>query len=167
MAGRTPAQVLAESRRQTSLLKRQRVFETVRRMLNDSEPISFTAVARAAGVSTWLVYAEGVREHVQTAIQRQERAPATEVAEHRTPKPVAESPEPAGQVVDLMAALEKSVAEARERRGETGPADGAEATVHDMPKPKKTTAKKTTPKKTPAKKTAAKKTTTPRRRKSA
>ncbi|MBO3676892.1 hypothetical protein J5X86_17915 [Streptomyces sp. NEAU-YJ-81] len=52
-------------------------------MLNDGEPISFTAVARAARVSTWLVYAEGVREHVQAAIQRQEQAPATAAAEGR------------------------------------------------------------------------------------
>ncbi|WP_329361204.1 hypothetical protein [Streptomyces sp. NBC_01483] len=65
MAARTPAEVLAESRRNTSLLKRQRVLDTIRLMLDDGEPISFAAVARAANVSTWLVYAEGVREHVQ------------------------------------------------------------------------------------------------------
>ena len=82
-------------------------------------------------------------------------------AEHRAPKPAEGEAEPAaGQVVDLMAALEKSVAEARERRGETG---GGEATVHDMPKPKK----KAAAKKAPAKKTAAKKTTATRRKKSA
>ncbi len=76
-------------------------------------------------------------------------------AEHRAPQPVAESHEPVGKVVDLMAALEKSVAEARERRGETD--SGGEATVHEMPKPKKAAAKKTAPKKT----------STPRRRKTA
>jgi len=81
-------------------------------------------------------------------------------AEHRAPKPAEGEAAPAGQVVDLMAALEKSVAEARERRGETG---GGEATVHDMPKPKK----KAAAKKAPAKKTAAKKTTAARRKKSA
>ncbi|MFB7239362.1 hypothetical protein ACFCXK_31860 [Streptomyces sp. NPDC056269] len=53
-------------------------------------------------------------------------------------------------MVDLMAALEASVAKAKESRGE----GGGPATVHEMPKPKKKTA---------AKKTAAKKT----RRKSA
>ncbi|MGW6570511.1 DUF6262 family protein [Streptomyces sp. NPDC054975] len=83
MASRTPADVLAESRRQTSLLKRQRVLDTIRRMLSEGEPISFTAVARAAQVSTWLVYAEGVREHVQAAIRRQEHAPVTAAAEGR------------------------------------------------------------------------------------
>ncbi|MFI9297556.1 non-homologous end joining protein Ku [Streptomyces gardneri] len=78
-------------------------------------------------------------------------------AEHRAPKPAEGEAAAAGPVVvDLMAALEKSVAEARERRGETG---GGEATVHEMPKPKK----KAAAKKAPAKKTAAKKA--PARRK--
>lgn len=81
-------------------------------------------------------------------------------AEHREPRQVEGEAAPAGQVVDLMAALEASVAEARERRGEA-PAGGSEATVHKMPKPKKTAAKKTAAKKTTAKKTAT------RRRKSA
>ncbi|MGA5192695.1 hypothetical protein [Streptomyces exfoliatus] len=58
-------------------------------------------------------------------------------AEHRTPQPGAEAHQSAGQAVDLMAALEKSIAEARERRGKTGPADRAEATVHEMPKPRR------------------------------
>jgi len=31
------------------------------------ETITFPAVARAAGVSTWLVYAKGVREHIEAA----------------------------------------------------------------------------------------------------
>lgn len=58
---------------------------------------------------------------------------------------------PAGEVVDLMAALESSVQKAREARGK-----GEHATVHDMPKKQaaKTTAaaKKSTAKKSPAKK---------------
>ncbi|MFJ2058185.1 hypothetical protein ACIOMM_19850 [Streptomyces sp. NPDC087908] len=76
-------------------------------------------------------------------------------AKHREPAAPAGEEAPAAPVVDLMAALEASVAKAKEARGET-PA-GAEATVHEMPKPKK----KTTVKKAPAKKTAS------RRRKSA
>ncbi|MFB9558583.1 non-homologous end joining protein Ku, partial [Streptomyces roseoviridis] len=89
-------------------------------------------------------------------------------AEHRAPAPVAGEEAPTAPVVDLMAALEASVAKAKESRGESaGP-----ATVHEMPKPKKTAkkapAKKTTTaKKAPAKKTAAKKTATSGRRKSA
>lgn len=74
-------------------------------------------------------------------------------AEHREPHaPEGEEAAPAGKVVDLMAALEESVAKAKEARGETG----KPATVHEMPKPKK----KAAAKKAPAKKTAARKTTT-------
>jgi DNA end-binding protein Ku len=78
-------------------------------------------------------------------------------AEHRQPKPVeGETAEPAGQVVDLMAALTESMEAAKKARGET--AGAGEATVHDLPKTR--TAKKATPtKKATAKKTAAKKTT--------
>ncbi|KUL53256.1 hypothetical protein ADL30_20365 [Streptomyces sp. NRRL S-1521] len=69
--------------------------------------------------------------------------------------PRAAEEEPAGTVVDLMAALEQSVQKAQESRGE-----GEHATVHEM-KPKraakKAAAKKTTTKKTPARKTTAKK----------
>ncbi|MEU6988382.1 Ku protein [Streptomyces sp. NPDC046324] len=76
-------------------------------------------------------------------------------AEHRAPAaPEGAEGAPAGQVVDLMAALEESVAKAKASRGETG--DGGHATVHEMPKPKKKAAAK---KKAPAKKAAAKKTT--------
>ncbi|MFE5628292.1 Ku protein [Streptomyces sp. NPDC056543] len=51
-------------------------------------------------------------------------------AEHRQPAPVAGEEAPAGQVVDLMAALEESVAKAKEALGETG----EHATVHEIPK---------------------------------
>ncbi|WP_369387517.1 DUF6262 family protein [Streptomyces sp. CG1] len=87
MATRTPADVLAESRRQPSLLKRQRVLDTIRLILDDDEPISFAAVARAAKVSTWLVYAEGIRDHVHAAIHRQEQAPSTGAAQGRRARP--------------------------------------------------------------------------------
>ncbi|MGW7369788.1 non-homologous end joining protein Ku [Streptomyces sp. NPDC054841] len=70
-------------------------------------------------------------------------------SEGHAPPELPEREEPASQVVDLMAALNASVEQAKERRGEP-------ATVHEMPK-KKTTAKKTTGKKTAAKKTTAKK----------
>jgi hypothetical protein len=77
-ATRTPAQVLAQARRADSLRKRQSVLDALQTMAAAGERITFTAVARAAGVSTWLVYAEGVREHVQEAIDRQEHAPVKE-----------------------------------------------------------------------------------------
>ncbi|MFF8840520.1 Ku protein [Streptomyces sp. NPDC015130] len=84
-------------------------------------------------------------------------------AEHRAPKPAAGEESMAAPVVDLMAALEASVAKAKESRGETPP--GGEATVHEMPKPKKKAP--SAAKKTPAKKSAAKKTAPARRKKSA
>ncbi|MEU7017123.1 Ku protein [Streptomyces sp. NPDC046385] len=77
-------------------------------------------------------------------------------AEHRPPALAEAEEAPAAQVVDLMAALEASVAKAREHRGE------APATVQAMPK------KKTGPQKAAAKKTETKKSAAPaRRRKSA
>jgi DNA end-binding protein Ku len=72
-------------------------------------------------------------------------------AEHREPQLIGEAPEPAGQVVDLMAALNASVEQARASRGE-------DATVHEMPKKKKAAAKKTAAKKTTAKKAPTRKT---------
>ncbi|MFG2564698.1 Ku protein [Streptomyces sp. NPDC048567] len=72
-----------------------------------------------------------------------------------------ERPEPAegggagegGQVMDLMAALNASVAAAREGRGESG----EDATVHDIRPRKKSPAKKPAAKKTATKKTTASK----------
>nr|BFD88587.1 Ku protein [Streptomyces sp. Xyl84] len=63
--------------------------------------------------------------------------------EHREP---AEAPVPEaepGRVLDLMAALNESVARAKASRSDTGEAD-----VHQMPTPKKATKKQTTSKKT-------------------
>jgi DNA end-binding protein Ku len=70
-----------------------------------------------------------------------------------------------GEVVDLLAALQKSVDAAKQGRGESSaeesepaPETAAKKTAKKEPA-KKTTAKKTTAKKAPAKKAAAKKTT--------
>jgi DNA end-binding protein Ku len=70
----------------------------------------------------------------------------------REDRPLPEAPEPQepAKVLDLMSALQESVAKAKASRGE----DEGEADVHEMPAPKKTT------KKAPAKKTAAAKKTT-------
>ncbi|MER5938435.1 Ku protein [Streptomyces sp. NPDC001928] len=70
----------------------------------------------------------------------------------RDDKPLPKAPEPeetGGKVLDLMTALNESVAKAQAARGQS-PAD-----VHEVPK-KKTAAKKATAKKQPAKKTAKK-----------
>src|SRR3954468_17229049 len=76
-----------------------------------------------------------------------------------------ETPEPArgGKVLDLMAALEKSVRAAKESRGEEAEEPGEEAEVTSLPARKRTAAKKAPAKKTTARtataKTAAKKST--------
>ena len=73
---RTPADVLREARRRDSHHKRDRVFRTVDTMKRDGTPISFAAVARTAKVSQWLVYADGVREYIDTARSAQAAEPA-------------------------------------------------------------------------------------------
>jgi len=61
--------------------KRHRVLTAVQALEAAGTPVTPAAVATAAGVSTWLVYADGVREHVQAARQRQtERGHAPEPA---------------------------------------------------------------------------------------
>jgi DNA end-binding protein Ku len=65
--------------------------------------------------------------------------------EHREPPKLQEPESQAGQIVDLMAALNESVQQARASRGE-------DADVHELPKKK-------TAKKQPAKKTTTQKTT--------
>jgi len=64
-----------------------------------------------------------------------------------------EQPESSGQVVDLMDALRRSVAEAKSRRGEGGASAAGDGTA-GKPASKKTAAKKAA--KAPAKKAAAK-----------
>jgi hypothetical protein len=75
-AKRTPADVLREARRRDSERKRDQVFRTVDAMKRDGTPINFAAVARTAKVSQWLVYADGVREYVETARSAQAAEPA-------------------------------------------------------------------------------------------
>jgi hypothetical protein len=74
---RTPAQVLREARQKDSRDKRARVLAVVDQLIADDEPVTFTGVARAANVSHWLVYADGVREHIEAARRRQGRGAAT------------------------------------------------------------------------------------------
>lgn len=64
-----------------------------------------------------------------------------------------------GEVVDLLAALQRSVEAAKTSRGESEPAPARKATAKKAPA-KKTAAKKTATKKTAAKKTPAKKAAT-------
>ncbi|QHA02041.1 Ku protein [Streptomyces broussonetiae] len=79
-----------------------------------------------------------------------------EAKREEQPLPKVPEPEQPAQVLDLMAALNASVQQAKASRGEkTGPAE-----VHELPEPKKKApAKKQLAKKTAAKKTTAKKST--------
>ncbi len=58
------------ARAASSREKRQRVLDALQELESVGEIITFPAVARAAGVSTWLVYSPGIREHVESARQR-------------------------------------------------------------------------------------------------
>jgi chromosome segregation ATPase len=75
---RTPTQVLRAARQQDSHDKRTRVIATVQDMLRHGDAITFAAVARRARVSTWLVYAPGMREYVEDARRRQAQRPSRE-----------------------------------------------------------------------------------------
>jgi DNA end-binding protein Ku len=88
----------------------------------------------------------GYTDHYREALEQVIAAKA----EGKKPAPAEGAPESAGQVVDLLAALNASVQAAKKSRGQSR----ERATVHDMPK----TAKKPQGKRTAAKKTAAKKT---------
>ncbi|TCJ75325.1 UNVERIFIED_ORG: hypothetical protein EDC92_11921 [Dietzia maris] len=68
---RTPAEVLHDARRAESSRKRLAVFQAVDKMLADGTVVSYAAVAREANVSSWLVRADGVRDYVAAARDRQ------------------------------------------------------------------------------------------------
>jgi len=72
MTDRTAA--LKAARAKASNDKRRRVLQILKAMETDGQPITAAAVAAAAGVSTWLVYADGIREHLDAARTRQRQA---------------------------------------------------------------------------------------------
>ncbi|BBJ42672.1 hypothetical protein SSPO_053900 [Streptomyces antimycoticus] len=80
-ASRTPGDVLRESRKRDSREKRSKVIATVDAMVSRDETVTFAGVAKAAGVSNWLVYAEGVREHIEAARQQQAGRPRRDRAQ--------------------------------------------------------------------------------------
>ncbi|MFI6107540.1 hypothetical protein [Streptomyces sp. NPDC051310] len=115
--------------------------------IGDSEVDGAVALIDAMTTDTLEEFRDEYREELEELIHAK--------AEHRQPVPVGgAAPEPEGQLVDLMAALNASVEQARASRGEAG----EHATVHEMPAPKKPA------KKPAAKKTAAKKTTARRKK---
>ena len=70
-ANQARAAALKAARAKDSELKRRRALAALQDLETTGAAITFTAVAKAAGVSTWLVYAEGVREHIDAARHRQ------------------------------------------------------------------------------------------------
>lgn len=81
---RKPGDVLREARREQSDRKRNRVFRTVDAMKRDGTDVTFAAVARAAGVSNWLVYADGVRHYIEAARDAQAAHPVRSERTGRT-----------------------------------------------------------------------------------
>jgi FtsZ-binding cell division protein ZapB len=75
VTARPATAAMVGARRQDSQAKRARVLTTLNRMLDDGTPITFASAARQAAVSTWLVYAPGVREAVTEAQARQHTSP--------------------------------------------------------------------------------------------
>jgi hypothetical protein len=86
MTATTRTRAMLAARAKASQDKRHRALAAVRALEAAGTPVTATAVATAAGVSTWLVYADGVREHVQAARRRQagrEPGPATTAPQGR------------------------------------------------------------------------------------
>jgi hypothetical protein len=69
---------MIEARRRDSTTKRDQVRSAVERMVGEGTPITFAGVARRAGVSTWLVYAPGVRDVIENARTRQQASTSAE-----------------------------------------------------------------------------------------
>jgi hypothetical protein len=96
MTSQPRAAGMIDARRRDSATKRHRVRATVDRMLAEGTPITFATVARHADVSTWLVYAPGVRELIETA--RDQQQANAQRPDHR------ETATPAGLATDLALA---------------------------------------------------------------
>jgi hypothetical protein len=62
---------LRAARAKDSHDKRRRALAAIDALQAADTPITAAAVARAAGVSTWLLYTDGVREHLDAARRRQ------------------------------------------------------------------------------------------------
>jgi hypothetical protein len=97
---------LRAARAQDSHDKRRRALDAVHALEAAGTPVTAAAVATAAAVSTWLVYADGVREHVQAARRRQTDHGTTPTPT-RAAAPGARAPAtPAGLRTDLAIARE-------------------------------------------------------------
>lgn len=98
------AGALRAARAADSAAKRTRVREAIDTLETAGTPLTATAVARAARVSTWLVYADGMREHLDAARHRQARPSA----QHQARLAAGDAPPtPASLRTDLALAREE------------------------------------------------------------
>lgn len=67
---------LRATRAKDSADKRARTREAIEALEAAGNPVTAAAVANAVGVSTWLVYTAGLREHLNAARRRQQRRSA-------------------------------------------------------------------------------------------
>jgi chromosome segregation ATPase len=105
------AAALRAARTKDSQLKRRRALDAVHALEAADTPVTAAAVASAAGVSTWLVYADGIREHIQAAQRRQaERAD--------TPQPASTVERPRATPASLRTDLAVAQQEIRRLRAE-------------------------------------------------
>jgi hypothetical protein len=93
---------LRAARAKDSQAKRQRVIAALQALESAGVPVTAAAVATAAGVSTWLVYADGIREHLDAARQRQTNHSGTPLP--ATPQGAQPSETPASLRTDLTIA---------------------------------------------------------------
>jgi chromosome segregation ATPase len=107
---RTRGDVLRESRQRDSREKRAKVISTVDIMKANGDPITMLGVARAAGVSNWLVYQPEIREYIEGARSAQDK----ESSRRQTSGTGANA---AGLAVDLRLAREevRTVRQERDR----------------------------------------------------
>jgi chromosome segregation ATPase len=97
---------MIHARRRDSDTKRARVQTTLQQMLREGTPITFAAVARHAKVSSWLVYAPGIRETIGDARTRQQKTQGTP------------EPQPTSSIRDLQTDLALAHAEIKRLRTE-------------------------------------------------
>lgn len=93
---------LRAARATDSADKRARARAAIQALEAAGTPITAAAVARTAGVSTWLIYTDGLREHLDAARHRQARAAAGPPRQTGPDDPA--PPTPAGLRTDLALA---------------------------------------------------------------
>lgn len=96
---------LRAARAKDSQDKRRRALAAVQALETAGAPVTASAVATAAGVSSWLVYTDGVREHLHNAQRRQAERGSAPVS---TVPPVNQAPvTPASLRTDLAVARDE------------------------------------------------------------